>query len=89
MDLTIEVIDQNAQRWNLRPTGAWTREPNVEARTNILVYATGNAPIRMVTAELPRNLRAGRLSANLHSPGIPVTSQFAKTGTPAELDVTR
>ncbi len=88
VDLSVTWIDDNDKRWSLRPTGAWTTN-DVDARTRLLVYDTGERSIRMLTASLPKDARRGTLSARLHSPGLPLYAIFGTAGTPASVEFAR
>ena len=84
VDLQVSVSDEDGGVWNLRPTGAWTRS-EVDARTNVLVYDTGQRPIRMLRARLPEDVGAVELSALLHNPGLPPDTPLAAVGPPARI----
>ena len=89
VDLAIHLTDDAGKRWSLRPNGQWTAAGGVDARTSLLLYDTGPRPIRLLTARLPAGFAAGSLSAQLHSPGVPMTSPFAAAGNPATARVFR
>ena len=78
------MSDEDGGVWNLRPTGAWTRS-EVDARTNVLVYDTGQRPIRMLRARLPEDVGAVELSALLHNPGLPPDTPLAAVGPRARI----
>jgi len=89
VNLSLQFVDPDENTWNMRPTGEWTRELDVDTRTSVLVYDSGQRPIRMVTGELPAEAPVGRLFARLRSPGIPISSIFATAGEPVSIEIGR
>lgn len=55
-NLTVEAHDTRGLIWRLRPSGVWTREPDVRARMGLLLAPTGSRSVLLVDQQLPHQL---------------------------------
>jgi hypothetical protein len=64
----------------LRPTGGWTSDGPLDARTSVLVFPTGTRAILLIEARVPPELAGARVSAWLHNPGMLPDAPLAPVG---------
>ena len=89
VDLAVHAIADDGTRWSLRPTGEWTREEEVSARTDLFLYDSGSREVRLLHAEFPPDLDHGAVTADLHSVGVPQSLTLARAGQGARLVFSR
>jgi hypothetical protein len=79
-DLQISVRDSAGETWTLRPTGEFERRPGLDARTDLLVFATGQRWVCLVRGKVPETIDAREIGARLHNPGTPAEAPLAPVG---------
>jgi arabinofuranosyltransferase len=78
-DLRVTLRARDGSVWSMRPTGEFEPRADLSARTQILLYPTGERRIRLVAAELPENVDAFELRAVLRNPNAAGNSLFTAT----------
>jgi hypothetical protein len=78
-DLRVHVRARDGALWSMRPSGELEPRPDLLARTQILLYPTGERRIRLLAATLPEDLDAVELRAVLRNPSTFGDSLFTAT----------
>ena len=89
VDLVVSVRTDDGTVKHMQPNGRWVVDSDVHARTDILLYPTGQRPIRMLRASLPEGSPARRLVCRLHNPGMSNDVLFSAVGPATIVDVRR
>lgn len=76
VEVRVRAVNAAGQTWNLRPNGEWDRAANVLARSQVMLFHTGERSIRLLDAEVPQALGAVDVSAELRNPGAAGESLF-------------
>jgi hypothetical protein len=87
VDLKVELQGANGEVWTLRPTGVFAPGPGLKARTDIMIYPTGERPIVALAGRLPAEHGAKLLTASLHNPGSADDSRLVAVGKPVALEL--
>lgn len=77
VEVRVRAANASGQTWNLRPNGEWDHAPNLLARSQVMLFHTGEHSIRLLEAELPMALGAVDVSAELRNPGAVGESLFS------------
>jgi hypothetical protein len=77
VDLRIEARNSSGAKWQLRPNGEWVEGADLIARSNLMLFHTGERRIRALEVELPAELGAVELTAVLRNPGALDESLFS------------
>jgi hypothetical protein len=80
VDLCVRARTPDGTELSLRPTGSWSDEGWLDARTSLLVFPTGTSSIRLLEAPVPEELRGSEVSAWLHNPGMHPEAPLARIG---------
>jgi hypothetical protein len=69
VDLLVEVVGSDGERWRLGPTGSPGQREDLRARRAILLFPTGERSIELLRVALPQGLEVERVRAVLLNPG--------------------
>lgn len=70
VDLCVRHVDVQGGELFLAPTGTWSADPSVAARTSLLLFPTGTQRIELIAATVPPGTNGGTMTAWLHNPGM-------------------
>lgn len=76
-DLRLEARHPSGAKWQLRPNGEWVEGEELVARSNLMLFHTGERRIRALEAEVPVELGPVELVAVLRNPGALDESLFS------------
>ena len=85
VDLRVQVQDRAGRLWTMRPTGTFTTDAEVVARSSILLFPTGTRSIELVRGQVPERLDGVLVRAVLRNPGA--RGEFLFTSACAEVAV--
>jgi hypothetical protein len=68
VDLAVRFVASDGKAWSVRPTGELDLDAAADARTELLLHATGTRSIELVRLRLPSSFGPGKLDAHLHNP---------------------
>ena len=80
VDLRVEARDRAGKAWFMRPTGEFTADAGVLARTHILLFPTGNRSVRVAHGQIPAELQACELRVALRNPSARGADPFTTVG---------
>lgn len=83
VEVRVRAITAAGQVWNLRPNGEWDRAPGVLARGQLMLFHTGDRSIRLLDAQVPSELGAVDIRADLRNPGAVGESLFSSCSSEA------
>jgi len=67
-DLEVRWTGADGSRLFLRPTAEYTKQEGVRARTDLLLFESGQRSVRLIRFDLPQGGGAGTISAALRNP---------------------
>jgi len=76
VDLRVEARNSHGAKWQLRPNGEWVEGAELVARSNLMLFHTGERRIRALEVAVPEELGAVELFAVLRNPGALDESLF-------------
>jgi hypothetical protein len=83
VDLCVRATSKSGAELFLRPTGGWSPEGPLDARTSLLIFPTGARSILLLEANLPGQLEGGWLTAWFHNPGMRPDAPLSPVGAAA------
>jgi hypothetical protein len=82
VDLCVRIVHRDGSELYLGPTGRWSAEGPLDARTSLLMFPTGTRSLQLIEAALPEeDIRGGRVAAWLHNPGMRPDAPLSLVGT--------
>lgn len=86
-ELEVRATTADGRARFLRPTGDFESETPVRARTEILLFPTGDRRINLITAKMPESLAGAQLRVRLVNPFSDADDPLAGIGSAIELTV--
>jgi hypothetical protein len=86
VDLRVQVQDREGRLWTMRPTGEFSVDGEVVARSSILLFPTGTRSIELLRGRVPDGMEPVQIRAVLRNPGA--RGEFLFTTACAEVAVT-
>jgi hypothetical protein len=82
VDLCVRATTSDGRELYLSPTGSWASSGAIDARTSLLVFATGARSIQLLEARVTSEVRGAKLTAWLHNPGMHPNAPLSAVGLP-------
>lgn len=81
-ELVVRAETDEGATWYLNPTGTFITGAPLRARTELLLFPTGDRQIKLIDFELPAKLAEARITAQLVNPFSDPQDPLAKVGAP-------
>jgi len=79
-ELEVRARAADGSDWYLRPTGRFSSGASVRARTEILLFPTGDHFVKLIAAELPAELLEAEITVRLLNPRSNSGDPLARVG---------